>query len=416
MIFHNFRAAFFGILLSLSFPAAFGGVVHHASPSITPLNEVIATLADGDTLQLSAGNYSGPVIIDRSIQLLGEPGVIIDGGGNGHVLVVDAPNVRIQGLTIKNSGELLSEEHSGIFITANGDHAVIAENQFKHNLIGVYLKGPDQARVSSNLIFGRRDLRLNERGNGVHIWNSPGSVVEKNRIRYGRDGIFSTTSHNNRFSENHFTDLRFAVHYMYTNHSEISDNVSENNHVGYALMYSSYLKVRGNLSSGDRDRGIFFNYTNHSEITRNRVEGGVEKCAFVYNSNINQIVKNHFESCLIGIHFTAGSEQNTIWGNNFIGNKTQVKYVGTTELEWSKANQGNYWSDHLAFDLDGDAIADKPYRPNTIVDQLIWRHPNAKILLNSPALQLLQWAQSQFPALHPGGVQDSAPLMQPSVL
>ena len=66
--------------------------------------------------------------------------------------------------------------------------------------------------------------------------------------------------------------------------------------------------------------------------------------------------------------------------------------------------------------MNGDGIADKPYRPNTIVDQIIWRHPAAKILLNSPALQLLQWAQSQFPALHPGGVQDSAPLMRRHVL
>ena len=30
---------------------------------------------------------------------------------------------------------------------------------------------------------------------------------------------------------------------------------------------------------------------------------------------------------------------------------------------------------------------------------------------DSPALQVLRWAQSEFPALHPGGVTDSAPLM-----
>ncbi|MDD9878358.1 MAG: FMN-binding protein [Magnetovibrio sp.] len=35
----------------------------------------------------------------------------------------------------------------------------------------------------------------------------------------------------------------------------------------------------------------------------------------------------------------------------------------------------------------------------------------AKLLLNSPAVQTLRWAQSRFPALHPGGVVDSAPLM-----
>ena len=37
--------------------------------------------------------------------------------------------------------------------------------------------------------------------------------------------------------------------------------------------------------------------------------------------------------------------------------------------------------------------------------------PRAKVLLNSPAVQVLRWAQSQFPAILPGGVVDSHPLI-----
>ena len=72
-------------------------------------------------------------------------------------------------------------------------------------------------------------------------------------------------------------------------------------------------------------------------------------------------------------------------------------------------------SDNIAFDLDGDGLADTPYRPNDLVDQIVWRHPLAKLLLNSPATQLLRWAQSAFPALYPGGVTDSHPLMAPDL-
>jgi nitrous oxidase accessory protein len=36
----------------------------------------------------------------------------------------------------------------------------------------------------------------------------------------------------------------------------------------------------------------------------------------------------------------------------------------------------------------------------------------AKILMNSPAVQVLRWAQSGFPGLHPGGIIDTAPLMK----
>ena len=123
--------------------------------------------------------------------------------------------------------------------------------------------------------------------------------------------------------------------------------------------------------------------------------------------------KNWFESCRIGVHFTAGSERNRITENAFVANRTQVMYVGTRALDWSVNGRGNYWSDNPAFDLNGDGIADTAYRPNDVVDQVIWRAPAAKLLLNSPAVQVLHWAQATFPAIHPGGVIDCAPLMHP---
>ncbi len=382
-------------------------------PGPDGLSRAIAAADPGDVLQLAAGVYRGPVLIDRSLTVIGDPGAVIDGGGAGSVITVGAPDVRVRGLTVINSGASLEHEDSGVFVAKAGDRAVIEDNRLEGNLIGIYLKGPQAAVVRRNRIIGRHDLRMNERGNGVQLWNTPGSVVEDNEIRYGRDGIFVTTSKQNAFRNNHFGELRFAIHYMYTNHSEVSGNVSRGNHVGYAIMFSHRLTVRGNLSDSDRDRGFLFNYANSSQITGNAVRGGAEKCVFIYNANKNRFHGNRFQGCAIGIHFTAGSERNEIAGNVFLGNRTQVKYVGTRDIEWSAGGRGNYWSDNPAFDLDGDGIADRPYRPNGLVDQIVWRQPLAKLLLNSPAVQILRWAQSEFPTLHPGGVTDSAPLMVP---
>jgi nitrous oxidase accessory protein len=143
---------------------------------------------------------------------------------------------------------------------------------------------------------------------------------------------------------------------------------------------------------------------------------GPEKCVFIYNANKNRFRDNWFEGCEIGIHFTAGSEGNDIEGNAFVNNRNQVKYVGTRYLNWSKGGRGNYWSDNPGFDLNGDGIADTAYRPNDLVDKVLWTAPQAKILANSPAVQVLRWAQSQFPAIFPGGVVDSRPLMSPPEL
>ncbi len=400
-------------LLFISNPSIAAISIIEVKPGTDSLRLALSVARSGDTIQLQNGVYYGPVVIKTSINLIGQPDTIIDGGNHGTVITIDAPDVVIRNIKIQQSGIDLFEEDSGIFITAKGDRALIENNNLQQNLIGIYLKGSNDVIVKNNLVTGRNDLRMNERGNGIHLWNSPGSIIEHNKIQFGRDGIFVTTSNNNHFINNEFRDLRFAIHYMYTNQSEVSGNISEDNHVGYALMYSNNLKVYGNSSKGDRDRGILFNFTNHSDIKDNAVHGHPEKCVFIYNSNFNDIHENHFEGCNIGVHFTAGSEQNQIWNNAFINNKTQVKYVGTRFLEWSNKGQGNYWSDHIAFDLDGDSIADKPYRPNNLADQIMWRHPMSKILLNSPILQVLRWSQSQFPGLHPGGVTDSAPKMSP---
>ena len=140
--------------------------------------------------------------------------------------------------------------------------------------------------------------------------------------------------------------------------------------------------------------------------------GAHEKCTFVHNAQRNRIAGNRFEGCDIGIHFTAGSERNAITGNAFIGNRTQVKYVGTRHVDWSAEGRGNFWSDQPAFDLHGDGIADGAFRPNDLMDHILWSQPSAKLLLGSPAVQLVRWSQAAFPATLPGGVVDSAPLME----
>jgi nitrous oxidase accessory protein len=399
------------LFASLVVPMAGRAADIDVPPGSEGLQYAIDAASPGDTLRLQPGDYAGPIVIDIPLTLTGGVDSSIDGNGQGRVITVSVPDVVIRGVTVRNSGISLAEEDAGIFVTAEGERVLIADNRLEDNLIGIYLKGAVDATVHGNEITGRRDLRMNERGNGVHLWNTSGSVVERNNIRYGRDGIFVTTSRNSVFRNNRFRDLRFAVHYMYTNDSEVSGNISTGNHVGYALMFSHRLKVYGNHSVGDRDRGLFFNYANDSDIEGNRVEGGAEKCVFIYNANMNRVVGNHFEGCEIGIHFTAGSERNEFAGNAFIDNRTQVKYVGTRHIEWSSGGRGNYWSDNTAFDLDADGIADQPYHPNDLVDQVVWRNPLAKLLLNSPAMMVLRWAQAEFPALYPGGVTDSAPLM-----
>jgi nitrous oxidase accessory protein len=375
------------------------------------LVDALARAQPGDTLLLGPGSHAGPVLITvPGITLEGEPGAIIDGGGKGDSLHVSAADVRLRHLIVRNSGQVLIDKNSGIFLDRDANRARVEDCDLIDNLIAVYLDGPNDAIVRNNRIVGLHLPRRSERGPAVSLWNTPGSRIEDNDIRAGRDGVFAVGSRRNVIARNQFHDLRFAVHFMYTNDSEVADNVSAGNDVGFVLMYSDRLAVHGNASMHDRDQGYVLNYANSSRFEDNAARSS-EKCVFIYNANKNVFQRNWFEGCQIGVHFTAGSERNLITENAFVANRTQVMYVGTRALDWSVNGRGNYWSDNPAFDLNGDGIADTAYRPNDVVDQVIWRAPAAKLLLNSPAVQVLHWAQATFPAIHPGGVIDSAPLM-----
>jgi nitrous oxidase accessory protein len=439
------------VLASAVFGCPAGAAEIVVPAGAAPLQAAVDAAAPGDVLRLAPGQHRGPVVVSKALTLAGEPGAVLKGGGRGSVVTLEAPGTTVRGLSIEGSGMDLDAMDAGVFATEAATGAVVEDNAILGNLYGIYLHGSRDAITRNNRIEGLREGRTSRSGSGVSVWNAPGAKVIGNIVSFGRDGIFANASKKNEFRGNTFSHLRFAVHYMYTNDSVIADNVSTGNIVGYAIMYSNGLTVTGNVSDGDRDNGLLFNYANGSEISGNVVRGtlqpvgrwtsngerfstdadmpavsegttaapgigtrvGPEKCVFIYNANRNRFSGNTFEGCEIGVHFTAGSEGNAMSGNAFIRNRNQVKYVGTRSLDWSSDGRGNYWSDNPAFDLDGDGIADNPYRPNDVIDKVLWETPAAKVLVNSPAVQMIRWAQARFPAVFPGGVVDSHPLIKP---
>lgn len=445
-------------LLAIVAPASWAETIQ--LPAQADIQKAIDHAQPGDVLQLSVGIYQGPIVIDKPLSLigpevdasdleahraqhksysaenimdyespllsedfefiekedLGTTGALIQGDGKGSVITVTADDVLIEGIEITGSGTMLPEMDSAILVRRTAHRATLLNNHIQGNLFGVYLHGANDALVKGNTIIGRQDMRLSEAGNGVTIWNSPGAIILDNTIQHGRDGIFVKTSNDNIFAHNRFTGLRYAIHYMYTQFSQVIGNHSRGNHGAWAIMFSNHIEVKNNISDDDRDLGLLLNAANYSAITGNVVRNGGERCVFVYNANGNELQDNWFERCPVGIHFTAGSSDNEMSGNAFVHNQTQVKYVGTRFVDFAHEGRGNYWSDNPAFDLDGDGIADRPYRPNDVMDEILWTLPAAKALTNSPAVAAIRWAQSHFPAIHPGGVIDSAPLMHPETI
>jgi nitrous oxidase accessory protein len=412
------------LLLSLLSPLAFAAII-----DVTPADNLQTTLnnaQDGDELILAKGIYRGNFVVPRSVTLKGNGEAVIDANGKGHALLLTNSHITVDGLNIQNWGQDLTAQDSGIYSDKQASHIVLSNNHLQGSGFGIWLQKGQHIKVLGNTVVGNEALRSSDRGNGIQLSIVQNVQVKGNDVSGTRDGIYIISSQHNVIENNIMHNLRYGVHYMYSHSNKVMNNSAYHTRAGYALMSSRLLTVTGNRSDNSEDYGFLLNFITSSTISHNRITnvwtkpenkvlGRDGKGLFVYNSAYNTLSHNLVQTAEIGIHLTAGSENTKVFANSFINNPLQVKYVANREEEWSLDGVGNYWSNYLGWDLNNDARGDTPFEPNDGIDKLVWQYPEAKILLDSPAILMLRWVQDQFPVLKPAGVKDSFPLMQPIV-
>ncbi|MBW7470969.1 nitrous oxide reductase family maturation protein NosD [Marinobacter sp. M216] len=389
------------------------------------LQQRLDALAPGATFELPPEHLSPLTIKVPGVTVTCAPETVIDGERQGNAVEIQAEGVTFRGCLVRNWGDNLNELDAGIFVAREARGAVVQGNRLQGPAFGVWLDATPDVTVRNNTIRGDASMRPNDRGNGIHLFNTTGALVEDNDIRQTRDAIYIETANHNAIRNNVMADLRYGIHYMYSMDNLIEGNVTRGTRTGYALMQSKRLRVLNNRSENDENYGILMNFITQSELRGNVVTGvsqgqtagvaigGAEgKAVFIYNSLYNTFAGNVFADSNIGIHLTAGSEDNQVFGNAFVNNQQQVKYVATRTQEWSREGEGNYWSDYLGWDRNQDGVGDVPYEPNDNVDRLLWKYPEARILMFSPAVDTLRWVQDAFPVVKSAGVSDSHPLMR----
>src|SRR5690554_557571 len=97
------RIAAFVLALLLGAVSAAAARAQAVAPG-DDLQARIDAAAPGQVLRLLPGRHAGPVRVRHPVSLVGERGAVIAGNGKGSVVVVEAPDVRIEGLEITGSG------------------------------------------------------------------------------------------------------------------------------------------------------------------------------------------------------------------------------------------------------------------------------------------------------------------------
>jgi nitrous oxidase accessory protein len=134
---------------------------------------------------------------------------------------------------------------------------------------------------------------------------------------------------------------------------------------------------------------------------------------FLEGSYRNQFRRNVIAMSDIALVIYDSSGANVFEGNSFVGNLTPLSLSGRrTDTVFA----GNYWSDHGQPDLDGDGIADRPFRLSNVFDHVRGNLTAADLFAHGVAVAALGAAERTFPVLDPIPVVDPRPLARPPLL
>lgn len=380
-------------------------------------SEALAASAEGDTIILYGGYYTGNFTIDKSVVLIGRNNPVIDGNNQGTIITVEAPGVVIDGITIQNSGDLLDKDNAGIRVKA--DSVLIQNNTLKSVLFGVYFSKADGGIVRNNLIEGKKDLDIPRRGDLFRAWYSNEMTIENNTLKYGRDFII-WFSHRTTIRGNSVAGARYGLHFMYSGECTIQGNKVTYSSVGMYLMYSQNLVVEKNLLAyirGASGFGLGLKDLNDVELrdnvlADNRVGIFIDNCPRNFDSDMkydgNIIAYNE-----TGIEVLSTLQNNYFRKNSFIENYQQASLTRSQTSNndyWA----GNYWSTYAGYDQNKDGFGDIVYREDQVFEDLVDDKPDLKILLYSPAVNTLNYAADAFPILKPQAVLvDKSPSVSP---
>ncbi|HET8829335.1 MAG TPA: nitrous oxide reductase family maturation protein NosD [Pelobium sp.] len=375
------------------------------------LKAAVAIAKDGDTIIVKKGIYpSYNTIIDKQLTILGQGMPVLDAQFKEEVITIKADHVTLDGFVIQNSkvGDL--RDFAGVRIF-QAKHIIISNNLLKNNFFGIYISDAHHIKVINNKLVGTFNSRRS--GNGIQAWKSDSVEVVKNYITGHRDGIyFEFVQHSKVYQNLTEKNIRYGLHFMFSNDNIFLNNTFKNNQAGIAVMYSKRIKMLNNQFNENWGSSIYGLLL--KEILDSQIEGNTfyknTSAIFMESCNRNKIIKNSFLNNGWGLRILSNCQDNVFSTNNFKGNTFDVTTNG--ELLENKF-KNNYWDKYEGYDLNKDGKGDVPYRPISLYAQIIERVPQSVILMRSFIVNLLDKVERSIPSITPLSVKDDSPQMKP---
>ena len=375
------------------------------------IQEAIDHSHNGDIIRVANGIYrEGNIKITKSIYLTGDGWPVIDGGLKHEAITVQASGVTIEGFIIQNVGKSYTDDWAAIRIEEK-DHCIIRNNKIVNSFFGIYLQNADDILVENNEITGEAKNEVNS-GNGIHLWDCNRIKIKNNIVINHRDGIYlEFVEHSQVIGNVSRGNIRYGLHFMFSNNDDYLENTFDNNGTGVAVMFSEYIKMNDNLfinNWGSASYGLLLKEIKTSELKKNTFKnntiGIYSDGTLRANIESNDFIGNGWAMNILG-----SSSDNIIQKNNFISNTFDLATnKGTHNNTYSK----NYWDEYTGYDLDRDGYGDVPYRPVKLFNYITGRVGESMILLRSFFVEVLNYAEKVTPIFTPVDLMDESPRMK----
>ncbi|WP_261793665.1 nitrous oxide reductase family maturation protein NosD [Psychroserpens burtonensis] len=381
------------------------------SCSVSSLKDAVNQAKAFDTIIVQKGTYKEyNILINKPLTIIGKDYPVIDGELKGEIITIISDDVTVDGLFIINVGTSYTEDYAAIRVRKSKNF-VIKNLVLEKLFFGIYIEKSHHGKVFHNKVIGDAIEEYNS-GNGIQLWYSHHIEIENNYVEHVRDGIYLEFSDDCLIRNNvSALNLRYGLHFMFSNDDIYQYNTFENNGAGVAVMFSKNIKMLNNTFKenwGTASYGMLLKEINDAEIIGNTFE---ENTIGINVEGSNRIIYKHnnFKHNGWAIKVRGACYANQFTENNFLYNSFDLAYN-------SKINDnvfdGNYWSNYTGYDLDKDGVGDVPYRPVKLFSFIVNRTPETIILLRSMFIDIIDFSEKVSPVFTPDNLLDNNPLIK----